>query len=53
MPRPFAGLPMVAIVFIAALVAYLVYQSSGKVAAPAAEATGETADGSYEDDDLF
>lgn len=50
----FAGLPMVAIVFIAALVAYLVYQSSGKAAAaPAAEATGDNADGSYEDDDLF
>lgn len=50
----FAGLPMVAIVFIAALVAYLVYQSSGNAAAaPAAEATGDNADGSYEDDDLF
>ena len=49
----FAGLPMVAIVFIAALVAYLVYQSSGKVAAAPAENAGENADGSYEDDDLF
>lgn len=50
----FAGLPMVAIVFIAALVAYLVYQSSGKAAAaPAIESAGENADGSYEDDDLF
>ena len=49
----FAGLPMVAIVFIAALVAYLVYQSSGKVAAAPAENAAENADGSYEDDDLF
>ena len=50
----FAGLPMVAIVFLAALIAYIVYQASGKTtAAPAIEASGENADGSYEDDDLF
>ena len=50
----FAGLPMVAIVFIAALVAYVVLPgSSGKVAAAPAENAGENADGSYEDDDLF
>lgn len=49
----FAGLSTIAIVFIAALVAYLVFLSSGKTAAaePAVETTSETA--VYEDDDLF
>lgn len=51
----FAGLSMVAIVFIAVLVAYLVYLSSAKVAAPAVEASGtaNSADAAYEDDGLF
>ena len=50
----FAGLPMVAIVFLATLVAYLVYLSSGKTAVPVAGVSSdEGSDGSYEDDDLF
>lgn len=51
----FAGLSMVAIVFIAALVAYLVFLSSGKSAAePAAQAVADAeAHAVYEDDDLF
>ena len=50
----FAGLSMIAIVFIAALVAYLVFLSNGKStsAATAAEAAGP-ANAVYEDDDLF
>ena len=50
----FAGLSMIAIVFIAALVAYLVFLSNGKAApaATAAEADGP-ANAVYEDDDLF
>ena len=53
----FAGLSMVAIVFIAALVAYLVYLSSGRkvaeAAVGAAEGTQASASAVYEDDDLF
>lgn len=49
----FAGLSMVAIVFIAALVAYLAYLSSGKTAAPVAEPETTGAGAVYEDDDLF
>ena len=50
----FAGLSMIAIVFIAALVAYLVFLSNGKSApaAAGAEAAG-SASAVYEDDDLF
>ena len=50
----FAGLSMIAIVFIAALVAYLVFLSNGKAApaAAGAEAAGP-ANAVYEDDDLF
>ena len=53
----FAGLSMVAIVFIAALVAYLVYLSSGKTAVEvvtdAAGGSEASASAVYEDDDLF
>ena len=51
----FAGLSMVAIVFIAALVAYLVFLSSGKSSAePVAEAAAQAdAHAVYEDEDLF
>lgn len=50
----FAGLSMIAIVFLAALVAYLVFLSSGKTAEPAL-ATSEPQETTavYEDDDLF
>ena len=52
--HPLAGLSMIAIVFIAALVAYLVFLSNGKSApaAAGAEAAGN-ASAVYEDDDLF
>lgn len=51
----FAGLSMVAIVFLAALVAYLVFLSSGKTAQPAQAVAdgGQTSAAVYEDDDLF
>lgn len=48
----FAGLGNIPIVFIAAVVAYLVYVASGKKAAPAAEAASSD-DAAYEDADLF
>lgn len=51
----FAGLSMVAVVFLAALVAYMTYLSAGKVApaeaAPAVAAASD--DAAYQDDDLF
>lgn len=50
----FAGLSMIAIVFIAALVAYLVFLSNGKSAPAAAQAEADgPANAVYEDDDLF
>lgn len=45
----FAGLSMIALVFIAALVAYMVYLSSAKAAAAVNEGTSDV----FEDDDLF
>lgn len=48
----FAGLSMLALVFIAALVAYLVFLSSGKQVALEVAATSN-ANAAYEDDDMF
>ncbi len=51
----FAGLSMVAVVFLAALVAYMTYLAAGKAApaeaAPAVAAASD--DAAYQDDDLF
>ena len=51
----FAGLNMIALVFIAALVAYLVYMASGKGNPPTqtAAVSGTENQSAYEDDDLF
>ncbi len=53
----FAKLNMIALVFLAAMVAYIVYLSTGKGAnngsAPAAADAGPAVDVAYEDDDLF
>lgn len=48
----FAGLGNIPIVFIAAVVAYVIYVASGKQAAPAVEATASE-EAAYEDADLF
>lgn len=51
----FAGLNMIALVFIAALVAYLVYMASGKGNLPTqtTAVSGAENQSAYEDDDLF
>lgn len=50
----FAGLSMVAVVFLAALVAYLTYLAGGKAAAEAPAAVAAASeDAAYQDDDLF
>ncbi|EOH91789.1 PTS mannose/fructose/sorbose/N-acetylgalactosamine transporter subunit IIC [Enterococcus pallens] len=53
----FAKLNMIALVFLAAMVAYIVYLSTGKGtnngSAPAAADAGPAVDVAYEDDDLF
>ena len=50
----FAGLSMVAVVFLAELVAYLTYLAGGKAAAEAPEAVAAASEGAaYQDDDLF
>ncbi len=50
----FAGLNMIALVFIAALVAYLVYLSSAKSSVSIQSTSNESVvDAAYEDDDLF
>lgn len=51
----FADLNMIAIVFLAALIAYIVYLATGRKAAPVVEQGNTTAtkNDAYEDDDLF
>ena len=49
----FVGLDMVALVFIAALVAYLVYLASDRPVAAAVEVDPTSDPRVYEDDDLF
>ncbi|MEK5266589.1 PTS mannose/fructose/sorbose/N-acetylgalactosamine transporter subunit IIC [Weizmannia sp. FSL W8-0401] len=49
----FAGLKMLALVFIAALVAYIYYIATGKSAAPAAIGPEVKDDDVFEDEDLF
>ena len=48
----FAGLPMIPVVILSALVAYIVYLASGSRTVVAETSSAENAD-YYEDDDLF